>query len=211
MTRNEFLTKCWKYYLYLEQDFINLTRYIDIHTNNYDVFSDEVHKQLLSIGVEFENINKIINIELGINLTQNNIEGFSEWLRSQNTVFPIINIKLSKENIYLEPFKEWSNNKNYTPLPWWQAYNKIKHNRYENYLNVNFEHLLNALSSLYYCEMYLVREIGRKTNDCDVPNDISHLFIIKNWKTENEVIGFEQYSAIDADIDNLFDLNNEND
>lgn len=211
MTRDDFITNCWNYYLYLEEDFMKLTRYINIHSNNYKTFSDEIHKQLLSVAMEFENINKEINKELGNKLNDRcNIVEFGKWLFDSVTDYEniVIEIKFSKENLILNPFKKEKfkekNGKEIEQIPWWRAYNQIKHDRYKNYIDVNFEHLLNALAALLYCEMYLVKEIGTKAKDLDVPNSYSEIFEIKDWQTKHTLVKKGDSCATDEDIEELF-------
>ncbi len=211
MTREDFITNCWNYYLYLEKDFIKLTRYVSIHSNNYKTFSDEIHKQLLSVAMEFENINKEINKELGNKLKDTcNITEFGKWLFDSKIDYKniVIEIKFSKENLILNPFKKQKNKeKNGTEteqMSWWRAYNQIKHDRYRNYIDVNFEHLLNALAALLYCEMYLIKKIGTKAKDMDVPNSYSEIFEIKDWQTKHTLVKKGDSCATDEDIEELF-------
>lgn len=207
MTREDFITNCWNYYLYLEEDFIKLTRYISVHSNNYKTFSDEIHKQLLSVAMEFENINKEINKELGNKLNDRcNIVEFGKWLFDSVIDYEniVIEIKFSKENLILNPFKKQKNGTETEQMSWWRAYNQIKHDRYKNYIDVNFEHLLNALAALLYCEMYLVKEIGTKAKDLDVPNSYSEIFEIKDWQTKHTLIKKGDSCATDEDIEELF-------
>lgn len=210
MTREDFITNCWNYYLYLEEDFIKLTRYISIHSNNYKTFSDEIHKQLLSVAMEFENINKEINKELGNKLNDRcNIVEFGKWLFDSVIDYEniVIEIKFSKENLILNPFKKEKfkekNGKEIEQIPWWRAYNQIKHDRYKNYIDVNFEHLLNALAALLYCEMYLVKEIGTKAKDLDIPNSYSEIFEIKDWQTKYTLVKKGDRCATDEEVEEL--------
>lgn len=207
MTRKGFITSCWNYYLYLEEDFIELTRYVSIHSNNYKTFSDEIHKQLLSVAMEFENINKEIMKELGNELNEKcNIIEFGKWLFDSGANYKdiVIEIKFSKENLILNPFKKEKFGEK-EQMPWWRAYNKIKHNRYESYSDVNFEHLLNALAALLYCEMYLVKEIGTKTKDLDIPNSYSEIFKIKDWQTKYNLVKKGDRIATDEEMLKLWD------
>ena len=215
MNRTEFIIDCWNYYLHLEKDFIKLTRYIAIHKDNYKTFSDEVHKQLLSVAMEFENLNKKISKELQVTLPEKcSINDFTNWLFKDENLSKniVINVLYSKENIELTPFKKERykyRNKDgkeieKEQMPWWRAYNAIKHDRYTSYSEVNFEHLLNALAALNYCEMYLVKEIGDKTDEIDVPNEYSELFEIENWITKDSVIKKGMSFARIEEIDEMF-------
>ncbi len=211
MNRIEFIVDCWNYYLHLEEDFIKLTRYIGVHKDNYKTFSDEIHKQLLSVAMEFENLNKKISKELQETLSEKcNISHFTNWLFKDENLWKNIVIKVlySKENLELTPFKKEKfkdkDGKEKEQMPWWKAYNSIKHDRYGSYSEVNFEHLLNALAALNYCEMYLVRDIGSKTGEIDVPNEYSELFEIKDWVTRDGVLKKGDCYARNDEIDDMF-------
>lgn len=49
------------------------------------------------------------------------------------------------------PFKDWSNEKGKTTesIPWYDAYNRVKHNRNDNISHANLEHLLDAISAIH--------------------------------------------------------------
>ena len=58
---------------------------------------------------------------------------------------------------------------------WWSPYNRVKHERIDNFRNANLKNVANALAGLYILELYLVKFIGNRDRDLDVPNDISKL------------------------------------
>lgn len=47
------------------------------------------------------------------------------------------------------PFKNWIESSSTTSIPWYDAYNKVKHNRSDNICNANLEHLLDAVSAIH--------------------------------------------------------------
>lgn len=47
------------------------------------------------------------------------------------------------------PFKNWDTDKPTKSIPWYDAYNKVKHNRNDNIADANLEHLLNAVSAIH--------------------------------------------------------------
>lgn len=65
--------------------------------------------------------------------------------------------------------------------------------------------MINALAGLSILENYLVKYIGDKTNVCDVPNDVSHLFEMIDWETRDEVLGKNIFNGRFEDGDNFFD------
>ena len=63
----------------------------------------------------------------------------------------------------------------------------------------------NALAGLYILELYLVKFIGNRDRDLDVPNDISKLFELIDFQTNNTVVGHESYLVTSQDITTLFE------
>ena len=47
------------------------------------------------------------------------------------------------------PFKNWDTDKPTKSIPWYNAYNQVKHNRNDNMPHANLEHLLDAVSAIH--------------------------------------------------------------
>ena len=202
MDREDFLINYWRYYNILEEDFIELTKYVRICEINYNTCSDEIIKQFLSVTSEFENICKVIC-------------GFSTSDKSK-TIVHICNKVFDKiediksieievkgtEDLSIKPFESWDKNKP-GQLFWWKGYNNVKHNRLEHYEDGNLKNLLNSLGALYFMELYLVREIGSSTNTKDVPNSVSKLFYVVDFPTRDSVISYELYEITKDDIERM--------
>lgn len=183
----QFIQNNWNYYLMLENDFINITRYIKLDKCNFHTFSDEIVKLLQSVGAECDLIfKKICNINLK---KRANIYDYVQILDD----YPqIINEKIivKNSNIILQPFKGWK--KKYpSQLKWWKAYNLVKHNREEQVQFGNFYNLLNIMAALFFLEMYFCKKIATLTQNIDIPNEKSKIFMIKDWKvnpTEQTIV-----------------------
>ena len=204
MDREEFLINCWRYYNILEEDFIKLTKYVRLCENNYTTCSDEIIKQFLSVSSEFENICKKV---CGFKCSDKtkNIYNICETIFSKiNNIKSVELIVKHTNDLNVKPFNEWDKSKP-GELFWWKGYNEVKHNRFEKYESGNLKNLLNSLAALYFMELYLVREIGNKTGDIDVPNSVSKLFEIVEFETKHTVIGYEQYYLTSEDIEKLID------
>ena len=83
----------------------------------------------------------------------------------------------------------------------------VKHERIKNYKKANLKNVINALAGLYVLENYLVKYIGDRDNDMDVPNDISHIFDMVNYITREKVIGRNSYEVTEQDIEAMFQNN----
>lgn len=187
--RKEFICNYWKYYCILEEDFVELIKYVDLRESNYNTTSNVIIKQLQSICAEFEIICKeISNIDMDDKranireyyngIIENTMEMLSE-LKINKIQDLHINIRQSK-NMVIFPFKDW-NEENPWNLFWWKNYNNIKHSRTIHYESGNFESVLNALGALYFLERLLVRKVYYKTKEMDIPDSQSSIFYIENF------------------------------
>lgn len=157
-------------YFSLEKKFLEITKYIPIHHEHYSVFSFEYANMLALIGntldstmrnivfdESMDNIKEISKFRKKRNLNITDFEKiFGKALNLQDkSVWNIRHIIASKElpnnkiiPIYekLCPFEEWKENN--SPV-WWQAYNKIKHERFKNFNQATMINTLKALAGLF--------------------------------------------------------------
>lgn len=217
MTRDEFCNVCWNYYLVLEADCMSTERYVsfDLGDNNlYSVnvptvlgnsmaFSVEYIKQYQAICSEIDVILKTICGELG-NVTADNMKtGYTPTLLGDAFWGQVVNQKVLFKGTELQPFINWSSFPNYQAPAWWSPYNGVKHDRTNRYKEANLKNVLNALAGLYILENYLVKYIGDRDNERDVPNDVSHLFEMKNWQTRDTVAGKEFYAIRSDEMEDI--------
>lgn len=216
MTRDEFCKYHWEYFLVLEKDFLEIERYVtfDLGDNylyttqavnnngNSQCFSNEFIKQYQAICSEVDVILKSICVELNSNSTANNMEQYTDEIL--NVWSGIVQQKAKMKDIELQPFLNWTKTPHYHSPDWWTPYNKVKHERLSNYKKANLKNTLNALAGLYILELYLIKHIGDRDNTIDVPNDISKMFEMVDYATNDTVIGKNSYLATEADIDSLF-------
>ena len=203
MNRDDFCRLHWSYYLVLEKDFLDTERYIsfdlgdnylyDSHTihdyGNSGAFSNEFVKQYQAICSEVDVVLKTICKDY-TDLVLKKWETLSEQKVRMNT-------------IELQPFKNWKPSPSYSAPDWWTPYNRVKHERLENFRKANLKNVMNALAGLYTLESYLVKYIGDRDKTKDVPNDISNLFELIDFHTNIEVRGRQLYSITQQEIDEM--------
>lgn len=217
MDHYEFCRTFWDYYLILENDFLNTERYLYFDLGNNALYDDmtcekygnslaysvEYIKQYQTICSEVDVILEAICKELGVN-NAGNMRDYTEKILNTEHWKDIVNQKVKMKDIILQPFKGWGPGRE-EKIRWWQPYNGVKHHRNENFKEANLKNVINALAGLFVLENYFVKYIGDKTNDCDVPNDVSHLFEMIDWETRYEVLGKNFFNGIDEDGVNFFD------
>ena len=216
MNRDEFCKLHWSYYLVLEKDFLDTERYISfefgdnylydshqvIDYGNSNTFSNEFVKQYQAICSEIDVILKSICKELG-NTVANEMPQYTDLVLNQWSHLPDQKVKM--KDIELQPLKNWSSNLVYKSPDWWKPYNCVKHERLENFRKANLKNVTNALAGLYILELYFVKFIGDRDSDMDVPNDVSKIFELVDFQTNDKVIGYESSSIRTQTIASLFE------
>lgn len=205
MTRDDFCKFHWEYYLVLENDFLTTERYIAFDNNNFKCFSNEYIKQYQSICSEIDVILKSICKEINTASNAGKITEYTPVVLSQWS--NIVNQTVDARGLSLQPFKDWTVSPGFNSPFWWTPYNNVKHNRLCYYQSANLENVINSLAGLYILELYLVKYIGDRDNDMDVPNDISKVFSINNFSTKDTVYGKNTYGIRPEEIDAMFQRN----
>lgn len=199
-TRMEFIQRYWKYYLILEDNFLDVERYLAIDEINYSAFSNEYIKQYQTICSEIDVISKSYCKEIGIGFSDGSINTYCKCIIDNEPDFSSRVIKLTDRTPQIMPWQGWSyttrvqNGKTIidsTNPGWWQKYNKIKHNRttidsetgLPYYKLANQKNVLDALAGLFQIEMYYFKLLWKNhfQAEPDMPNPPSKLFEIKNW------------------------------
>jgi hypothetical protein len=145
-------------YAIIEEDFVNIIKYIPLEKENFDIYSPRLSDILIRccVSIEiffrewlnhysFSKNEKIRELRDKRRLTINDFYiAFSDSLKDSN-------VYIRQLNSDLYPFKEWTEN---SAPKWWDSYNKIKHNKTEKHNNANLESALNALAGLFllHCE-----------------------------------------------------------
>ena len=180
MTIEEFNLSYWNYYLMLEKKFINTLSYVSLSPDNYDTFSNEYANLIQSIGSELDSFFKIY-CDLSSTDTHINISNYanhilSDWEDIKNQVVRAMNIEIT-------PFESWDINAPKQSLCWWEAFEEIKHSRVTNEKKGSLKNTLYLLAALYLLEMKWLKTKADKTNQSDIPDIDSKLFILVNWNT----------------------------
>lgn len=149
MSREEFLTKYWRYYLNIENSVIDLEKYISFDKRNYSCFSEEFIKIIQVICSEIDVMAKLITFE-------HDMDGYKKFLISDDKYNKIKESKTELQfhkEIVLSPFEFIDQDRG---LNWWGDYNKVKHNRQknDNFTKANLYNVLTSLAALYFLECF---------------------------------------------------------
>lgn len=153
MDKDEFLKVYWKQYRLLERDLIQTDDYVSIDRDNYNTFSTQYTKLLLTICSEMDSIAELLcgiyeeKIPFGI---KNKLDVLIKQYPNLNKYR--VNTRYPYDIMNIAPMVKFSD----SVSDWWQAYNDIKHRRTEsngagryNYTKANLKNVLYAMAALY--------------------------------------------------------------
>lgn len=135
-------------FLLLQEDVLDLFSYVEPSDKNLETYSHRIQQLLMRACVEVEaNLTAIF--------LDNKYKAAQDNLTMQQYCLIDISHRLSSYEIRVPtwqgskgvrtPFHGWNQGE---PLPWYQAYNKSKHNRHENFKLATFEALIDAFCGL---------------------------------------------------------------
>ena len=197
MDRRELTLKYWRYYLLLERRFIDTIQYNELDKKNFKSFSDNYALLMQVIGAELDSLFKVY-----CGFSNDDHKTIADYVRAiddeeknkkpKHAVehpFRSEVIYIRDYRISIQPFKDWDSNKPGQSLVWWNAFDKLKHNRSNNKKVANQENTLNLLGALFFTEMKMLKKITEGGEDRDVFEECSELFTLKSWT--DKVILFE--------------------
>lgn len=185
MNRQEFYQKSWNYYLILERDFFQIEKYVAFVEDNFETYSNEFAKQLLTICSEID-VQLKEACAINNNREADNIGKYAETLLQVWTDFTLAEVKMMGNlATSFRPWKDWTTGES---PEWWKAYNKIKHHRLKdnNIAKASLGNVFNALAALYILETYLYRDIVNleepKQDSFLRPQNSNYYFSFSGWQ-----------------------------
>ncbi|MGJ1211930.1 hypothetical protein [Sphingobacterium multivorum] len=146
------------YFISLEKRFTELSDFIEIDEENFDVFSNNIGLLLISACSEFEVVCKEIAKNLQVDwkaIKDFNISDFHKTLslckiNNCDDIFEET-VELFGFKLSVRPFENWTERD--SPF-WWKAYNSFKHDRLNSYKKSNLKAVIYALSALSIVNHY---------------------------------------------------------
>lgn len=189
-----FIKNYWRYYLGLEEQFLNTQRYVAFESLNFKTYSSEYLRLLESICSEIDVVGKEIanQMDSKFNVFESSGTIYKWWFIIQDWYHKKQMEPISMVELFDVPFSPWSNFqivefkdkkgarrlrcvKNKDELNWWAAYNKVKHCRaledsvtkQKYYIRANLENVCNAITALYLLEKAYMQDVGMDQDNSD--------------------------------------------
>lgn len=139
----------WDYYLSLEHDLSNTSRYIE-PAGQENVYSFEFAKILILACTELESVFKSICLEIR-GKTGATIADYKQVILGRYPKIVNTHVTVKRLGKDISPFSGWDT----TKLSWWDSYQSVKHNREDSFQCATYWNAVNALSALYIAVFYL--------------------------------------------------------
>lgn len=154
------LNEIWNYFLTLEADISNTSRYIEPYGQE-NVHSFEFAKILILACTELESVFKLLCFEITGKQPAGDIGKYKEIILGKYPRITDAAVSVKRWGKSITPFQEWANG----GLSWWTAYQTVKHNRREHFSGASYRNAVYALSALYISIFYLAQVTNIGFND----------------------------------------------
>jgi hypothetical protein len=144
----------WRAYSLIERDLLRLFEYVEPRDDNLSVYSHRTYELLLRTATEFEtNCKRILGANGYRRTDDRNLNVKDDYFKINRSSrlggYSISLLEWYPEPKRLKPFENWGSEEDYSPLPWYQSYNCVKHDRNLNFPRASLENVLNAVGGLY--------------------------------------------------------------
>lgn len=151
MTKKE-LIGIWNYYLSIEQELSNTSRYIEPEGQE-EVHSFEFAKLLILSCTEIESVFKMICLSIKGTQVKGDISAYKENILEKFPKITEAEVTINRLGRNIRPFEGWDLKR----LAWWDAYQVVKHNRGEYFAKATYLNAVTAISALYILILYLAK------------------------------------------------------
>ncbi len=142
----------WQYFITLDSDLKEASRYVDIGQENFSTFSIEFVRLLLAAGSEIDVVAKLLCCKIDPSKEYKIIDDYRDAIMTRFPKYYSVIIDIPQYELHLTPWQDWNCGKNPS---WWKAYNNVKHHRDSNFKDANLENTINAVAGLFVMILYL--------------------------------------------------------
>jgi hypothetical protein len=141
----------WNYYIALERDLENISRFIEFSSENETTYSIELAKLLMAASSEVDVVLKMLCKIKGVNAE--NINEYRDCVKLHYSEMINEEIYLDRFSMTSKPWINWDLSGGINP-DWWKSYNNVKHERNINYSQANTKNTINAVGALLIVLIY---------------------------------------------------------
>ena len=152
----------WNYFLAIEKDLENLSRYVEFANDNLKTYSIELTHILLSSSSEVDVVIKQLCSLIDSTKSTDNINDYREVIKSKLHSFINEEVSIDRFGLKFKPWENWAGTRNPN---WWRSYNNVKHQRNNHFNEANLQNTINSVGALlvtviYYYKYAFSQEAG---------------------------------------------------
>lgn len=146
----------WNYLLAIEGDLERVSRYVEFDRRNFECFSIEISKILMTSAAEVDVVCQQICKRLDQKSSADSINDYRREIKAEYPAIPEFGVLIPRFGLTLNPWINWKS-KGGVP-DWWTASNKIKHQRYSEFYQGNLQNAINSVAGLFIMMLYLYKD-----------------------------------------------------
>jgi hypothetical protein len=140
-------------YISIEKQLMDFLAVVPLEPQHLNVWSPQLVSLILDTSSQIDSLLRYYTVKKEGNLyiehAKNNVNIVKHFKRHGEMLSKQWVVCWGSDGYLIQPFKEWSGNDEYAPLFWWDAYNKIKHDRISNMNKGTLHVAMNCVSALF--------------------------------------------------------------
>lgn len=134
------------YFSCLEDDLLQLSRWIEFSAENESTYSIELARLLMTAAAEVDVVAKALCKAIDRDRNASSINVYQSVLIKAVPMLPGAEVDMPRFGMVFHPWANWVNEAN--PPDWWQGNNKVKHHRADHFRQANLKNVLNSVGGL---------------------------------------------------------------
>ncbi len=145
----------WNFFLAVEEDLHQLSRFIEFTADNFETHSLELARILFAAAAEVDVVAKQLCKQFVPGSHASKMNEYGDLLAEHLPVLGEAKTAISRHGLTFQP---WTNLQERSVPDWWRAYNDVKHPRHERYKSANLKNAMNAVAGLFLITLFHCNE-----------------------------------------------------
>ncbi len=141
----------WNYFLAIENDLEDISRYIEFSNSNLKAYLIQLAHILLSASFEVDVTMKQLCQLIESNQSLTTINDYRRVIKNRLPSFIDEEIRIDRFGLSYKPWDNWHGEENPN---WWRSNNNVKHHRNSHFADANLKNAINAVGALLVTVVY---------------------------------------------------------
>jgi hypothetical protein len=155
----------WNYFIALERDLDNVSRFVEFSEDNLATYSIEFTHLLLASSSEVDVLMQQICAILHPGKSFDNMDDYRVVVKRDLNSMINEKVIINGFGMTFEPWINWNNDTN---PDWWRFHNKVKHERHNFFREANLKNTLNSMGGLLIAMIYYYKLAFSKESGSDI-------------------------------------------